>query len=77
MERAAGDEIAAGLPQRHSGADELHDIRAGHQLVDELLWNPAAGCLLGGDRIFHLREADYSKLPFMLCPSCNTRSIDL
>src|SRR5207237_597166 len=37
VERAAGLVFAPGLLQRHAGADDLHDVGAGDQLVDEVL----------------------------------------
>ena len=37
VERAAGAVLAAGLLQRHAPADDLHDVGAGDQLVDEVL----------------------------------------
>src|SRR6185312_6327430 len=39
VERAAGPELASGLFQLHARADDLHDIRAGDELVDERLGN--------------------------------------
>lgn len=54
MEGAAGLELAAaGLLERHPAVDELDDVRAGHEVVDEALgdaaghvikFNPKRGC---------------------------------
>ena len=41
VERAAGLELAARLLQLHARADDLHDVRAGDQLVDEVLGDAA------------------------------------
>ena len=40
VERAAGLVFAPGALQWHAAADDLHDIGAGDQLVDEGLRNP-------------------------------------
>jgi len=42
VERAAGLVLAPRLLQRHATGDQLDDIRARDQLIDEGLWNPAA-----------------------------------
>ena len=39
VKRAAGLEFLALLFQRHAAADQLDDVGAGDQLVDEVLWN--------------------------------------
>ena len=41
VERAAGLPLAAGLLELHAPADQLDDVGARDQLVEECLWNPA------------------------------------
>ncbi len=47
VKRAAGFEFLAGFFERHAAADQLDDVGAGDQLVDEVLWD-AAGHREGG-----------------------------
>ena len=50
VERTTGLVLAAGLLQLHAGTDDLDDVGALHQLVDEMLWN-ARGHFPGAGRL--------------------------
>ena len=67
MERAKAFEVAPRLFQRDARADDFDDIRAGDQLIDEGLGNPAhastagapfVGCRTGGRLFVGQRGAD-------------------